>query len=156
YPTEQGNGPLAVFRSEVLMNFLSPIKSGAGGRPIRAKRKSRGIVFLTGALALAAGGFLAGCGQGDDDGGKVTKSGVVVTGLEGSAQKIAADRGLTPDDVKAALATYLPSGKHDDYVLFTSGGHSGQVFAVGVPSMRLLRSIAVFTPEPWQGYGYGS
>ena len=24
------------------------------------------------------------------------------------------------------------------------------------PSMRLLKTIAVFTPEPWQGYGYGA
>ena len=24
----------------------------------------------------------------------------------------------------------------------------------GVPSMRILKYIAVFTPEPWQGYGY--
>jgi nitrous-oxide reductase len=39
--------------------------------------------------------------------------------------------------------------------MFSSGGHSGQVFVIGVPSMRMLRSIAVFTPEPWQGWGYG-
>jgi nitrous-oxide reductase len=38
--------------------------------------------------------------------------------------------------------------------LFSSGGQSGQVFAIGVPSMRLLRSISVFTPESWQGYGF--
>jgi hypothetical protein len=48
----------------------------------------------------------------------------------------------------------MPSGRHDDYVLFSSGGQSGQVFAIGVPSMRLLRSISVFTPESWQGYGF--
>ncbi len=24
----------------------------------------------------------------------------------------------------------------------------------GVPTMRILKYIAVFTPEPWQGYGY--
>jgi nitrous-oxide reductase len=64
-------------------------------------------------------------------------------------------RGLSEADVQAALKTYLPSGKHDDFVIFASGGHSGQVLAIGVPSMRLLKSIAVFTPEPWQGYGYG-
>ncbi|MCF6201405.1 MAG: Sec-dependent nitrous-oxide reductase, partial [Hydrogenimonas sp.] len=50
--------------------------------------------------------------------------------------------------------TYTPTGMHDEYVIMSSGGHSGQVFVIGVPSMRLLRSIAVFTPEPWQGYGY--
>ena len=26
----------------------------------------------------------------------------------------------------------------------------------GVPSMRLLKTIAVFSPEPWQGYGTGA
>jgi nitrous-oxide reductase len=70
-------------------------------------------------------------------------------------QKLANERRLTPDDILAAAKTYLPSGRHDEYIVFSSGGHSGQVFVIGVPSMRLLRSIAVFTPEPWQGYGYG-
>ena len=54
----------------------------------------------------------------------------------------------------AAAKTFMPSGRLDEYLIFASGGHSGQVFVIGVPSMRLLRSIAVFTPEPWQGYGY--
>jgi nitrous-oxide reductase len=49
----------------------------------------------------------------------------------------------------------MPTGKHDDYIMFASGGHSGQVLVIGLPSMRQLRTIAVFTPEPWQGYGYG-
>lgn len=75
--------------------------------------------------------------------------------IGGDAAKIIQERGLNPDDVNAALATYLPSGRYDDYVMFTSGGHSGQVFAIGLPSMRLLRVIAAFTPEPWQGYGFG-
>lgn len=68
---------------------------------------------------------------------------------------VARERGLTPDDLYAAAKTYTPSGKYDEYVLFASGGHSGQMHVIGVPSMRLLKTIAVFTPEPWQGYGYG-
>jgi nitrous-oxide reductase len=68
--------------------------------------------------------------------------------------KIANERKLNLDDLLAAAKTYTPSGRHDDYVLFSSGGQSGQVFAIGVPSMRLLRSISVFTPESWQGYGF--
>ncbi|HZW11485.1 MAG TPA: Sec-dependent nitrous-oxide reductase [Phycisphaerales bacterium] len=68
--------------------------------------------------------------------------------------KIANERRLNVDDLIAAAKTYTPSGRHDEYVLFASGGQSGQVFAIGVPSMRLLRSIAVFTPESWQGYGF--
>ena len=39
--------------------------------------------------------------------------------------------------------------------MFASGGQGGQVLVIGVPSMRILRMIGVFTPEPWQGYGYG-
>jgi len=63
-------------------------------------------------------------------------------------------RGLSEADVKAALMTYTPSGKHDEYVVFASGGHSGQVLVIGVPSMRILKYIGVFTPEPWQGWGF--
>jgi len=75
--------------------------------------------------------------------------------LPADALAVAAERGLTADDMYAALSTYQPSGRMDDYILFSSGGQSGQVYVIGVPSMRILRSIAVFAPEPWQGYGYG-
>jgi len=68
--------------------------------------------------------------------------------------KLATDRKLNVDDLLAAAKTYTPSVRHDEFVLFSSGGQSGQVFAIGVPSMRILRSIAVFTPESWQGYGF--
>jgi len=71
------------------------------------------------------------------------------------AMEIVRERQLTPADIKAALATYTPTGRHDEYVMFASGGHSGQVIAIGMPSMRILKVIPVFTPDPWQGYGYG-
>ncbi len=70
-------------------------------------------------------------------------------------QDIAAKRGLNFDDLLAGAKTFTPSGVHDEYITFASGGQSGQIFVIGVPSMRQLRTIAVFTPEPWQGYGYG-
>ncbi len=70
-------------------------------------------------------------------------------------ETVAKERGLTNADLVAAAKTYLPSGQKDEYLMFASGGHAGQIFVVGLPSMRLLRSIAVFTPEPWQGWGYG-
>src|SRR3972149_5283795 len=73
-----------------------------------------------------------------------------------SVGDIASARGLSEADITAALKTYTPSGKMDEYVMFSSGGHSGQVLVIGMPSMRLLKVIAVFTPEPWQGYGYGA
>ncbi|MBI4372798.1 MAG: cytochrome C, partial [Candidatus Omnitrophica bacterium] len=75
--------------------------------------------------------------------------------LPADAMTVVKERGLNPDDVYGALSSYVPTGKRDEYVMFASGGHSGQMFAIGLPSMRLLRTIAVFTPEPWQGYGYG-
>ena len=78
------------------------------------------------------------------------------TGLASNAAEIASARGLTPDDITAALKTYMPSGRHDDYIMFASGGHAGQLFLIGLPSMRILKTVAVFTPEPWQGWGYGS
>ena len=70
-------------------------------------------------------------------------------------QKIAKERGLSTTDLLAAAKTYTPTGMKDEYVIFSSGGHSGQVFVIGVPSMRILRTIGVFTPESWQGWGYG-
>jgi len=73
----------------------------------------------------------------------------------GSVAELMAARNLSEDDVRAALATYTPSGGRDEYLIFASGGHSGQIIVIGVPSMRILKVIAVFTPEPWQGYGYG-
>jgi nitrous-oxide reductase len=30
------------------------------------------------------------------------------------------------------------------------------VLVIGVPSMRLLKVIGVYTPEPWQGWGFGA
>jgi nitrous oxide reductase len=57
-------------------------------------------------------------------------------------------------DLLAAAKTYVPTGKRDEFVAFSSGGQSGQVIVYGVPSMRILKYIGVFTPEPWQGYGF--
>jgi len=78
-----------------------------------------------------------------------------VAGLPAEAQAVIKERGLSPDDIVAALRTYVPGGKYDEYVMFASGGHSGQVLVIGIPSMRLLKVIGVFTPEPWQGSGFG-
>ncbi len=63
-------------------------------------------------------------------------------------------RGLTQKDVLAAAKTYTPTGGRDEYLAFSSGGQSGQVLVYGIPSMRILKYIGVFTPEPWQGYGF--
>lgn len=54
----------------------------------------------------------------------------------------------------AAMKTYVAPGDLDEYYLFSSGGHSGQVFVYGVPSMRHLSTIPVFSPYPGTGYGF--
>jgi len=76
-------------------------------------------------------------------------------GLPEDAAAVAAERGLSPDDIYAALKTFTPSGQLDPYIMIASGGQGGQVLVIGVPSMRILKVIGVFTPEPWQGYGLG-
>jgi nitrous-oxide reductase len=60
----------------------------------------------------------------------------------------------TGDVQAAALATYIKPGDLDEYYLFYSGGHSGQIFVAGVPSMRHIATIPVFAPYPGTGYGF--
>src|SRR3954471_13602656 len=73
-----------------------------------------------------------------------------------SLQAIAAARGLTPEEMEGAVRTFVPPGKKDDYYIIASGGHSGQLHVIGVPSMRLLKTIPVFSNDAWQGYGLGT
>ena len=79
-------------------------------------------------LAVFATTGLAACGSSDGDGNAASQS--------------------------AAEATYVPPGEHDSYYLFYSGGHSGQVFVAGLPSLRHISTIPVFTPMPGTGYGF--
>jgi nitrous-oxide reductase len=58
------------------------------------------------------------------------------------------------DEREAAQRTYVAPGKLDEYYLFYSGGHSGQVYVAGVPSMRHIMTIPVFAPYPATGYGF--
>ncbi len=111
----------------------------------RRRSPSRTLMLAALAAALGLAAWLGGC-----------RTSTAPTARVGSAEAdaVIAARGLTPDDVYGAIKTYVPTGKHDDYVLFSSGGHSGQLLVIGVPSMRLLKVVGVFTPEPWQGWGY--
>ena len=75
--------------------------------------------------------------------------------LNSCGDKKASRRGAGgSDQTSAALATYVAPGDLDEYYLFYSGGHSGQIFVAGVPSMRHICTIPVFTPYPGTGFGF--
>lgn len=69
-------------------------------------------------------------------------------------EQVMKERGLTQKDLLAAAKTYTPTGGRDEFIALSSGGQSGQMIVYGIPSMRILKYIGVFTPEPWQGYGF--
>ncbi len=110
--------------------------------------------LLRGGAALASLALLA-CQPPPKPGTGTGPVSATLSGVSTSIKDLMAKRGLSEADVQGALETYVPTGKRDDYLIFASGGHGGQVLVLGAPSMRLLKVIGVFAPEPWQGYGYG-
>ena len=78
----------------------------------------------------------------------------VMAGCDRKPQAPGTQPMATGDVQSAALATYVKPGDQDEYYLFYSGGHSGQVFVAGVPSMRHIATIPVFAPYPGTGYGF--
>ena len=110
-----------------------------------------GSSLLAAGLALAA---FVGC-ENKHEAKLAAEPGAGNLGASSSIASLMKARGLSEADVEGALKTYVPSGKMDEYYIFGSGGQSGNVDVIGVPSMRLLKVIGVFTPESWQGYGYG-
>jgi len=109
-----------------------------GNGPQVSRRAALGM--LAGGVVVGAAGARVGFGaSGEGD----------VGGTQG-------DLNLTTEEAQAALKTYVPPGKYDPYFIFASGGHSGQMGVIGVPSMRLLKIIPVFSRDSWQGYGFGT
>src|SRR5512135_253605 len=91
------------------------------------------LAILLGIVALIAG-LVAGCGGDKRGRGGRTEA--------------------RSDVQEAALKTYVSPGDLDQFYLFKSGGHSGQVYIYGVPSMRHIATIPVFAPYSATGYGY--
>ncbi|MEX0880325.1 MAG: Sec-dependent nitrous-oxide reductase [Thermoanaerobaculia bacterium] len=74
-----------------------------------------------------------------------------------SAPKAGAKKGGpagASDMAVAAGKVYVAPGDLDEYYMFASGGHSGNVYVYGIPSMRHLSTIPVYTPYPATGYGF--
>ncbi len=63
-------------------------------------------------------------------------------------------RGLNDQDVLAAVKTFMPRGGRDEYFSIVGTGNSGTMIVYGLPSMRIYKYVGVFSPEPWQGYGF--
>jgi nitrous-oxide reductase len=88
-----------------------------------------------------------------------TVLGIVALGLLAgrcapSAPKGAKRTAAASDLAAAAMKVYVPPGDLDEYYFFASGGHSGQVYVYGLPSMRHLSTIPVYAPYPATGYGF--
>jgi len=92
---------------------------------------NRRQLSLLGSAALGLGAIFAGCAP------------------QNEAENTASSGSNSP-----AERSYVAPGELDEYYLFYSGGHSGQVFVAGIPSMRHLATIPVFSPYPGTGYGF--
>jgi nitrous-oxide reductase len=89
----------------------------------------------------------------------LTLAGIAALGLlvgrcAPSAPKGAKKTGAVSDAAVAAMKVYVAPGDLDEYYMFSSGGHSGQVYVYGLPSGRHITTIPVFTPYPATGYGF--
>ena len=51
----------------------------------------------------------------------------------------------------AAQAVYVPPGEYDEFYAFMSGGFSGNLTVMGLPSGRLLKQVPVFSQYPENG-----
>lgn len=56
--------------------------------------------------------------------------------------------------VAAAEAVYVAPGEYDEFYAFMSGGFSGNLTVMGLPSGRLLKTIPVFSQFAENGWGY--
>ncbi len=83
--------------------------------------------------------------------GSVAIAGAIIAGCNRNA---ASTRNASAKNQSLAEQSFVAPGKLDDYYLFYSGGHSGQVYVAGVPSMRHISTIPVFAPYPATGYGF--
>ncbi|MEZ4415696.1 MAG: Sec-dependent nitrous-oxide reductase [Gemmatimonadota bacterium] len=68
-------------------------------------------------------------------------------------------RGTSPaigagDMASAAQAVYVAPGEYDEFYAFMSGGFSGNLTVMGLPSGRLLKTVPVFSQYPENGWGY--
>jgi len=106
-----------------------------------AERGPKRRDFLKGGMAIGAGIVGAGALARSGDG-----SGLVERLVGASAASAATGRA-------GQLSSDVPPGKLDDYYGFWSGGQSGEIRILGIPSMREIKRIPVFNRESATGWG---
>ena len=79
---------------------------------------------------------------------------ITLIGFGSCSRRTTTTRTTQGGAAEAATLTYVPPGDLDEYYIFYSGGQSGNVFVGGLPSMRHIATIPVFTPYPGNGYGF--
>lgn len=92
-----------------------------------SRRRFLGAAAVAGLSGVGLSAGLASCGPGG-----------------GKAARAAADGALSPE---------IQPGELDTYYGLWSGGHSGEVRVIGVPSGREIKRIPVFNPDPMSGWG---